>query len=470
MNSLGLFKKLFPLIYEEYIAFNDSQMPVLTENLPIPVQEIKILFNFTKLTQETKPNLFDILKKQKPNLFIVSSGPKEEKFKFIENNDNLLEKDISHMINNFQLKKNSLNKKESNSSERQKRQEKEESKENLKKIRINGSDSLAIIAQQICSNIRNVRFISSKLAALEILNVLSDYLTDYVNFHLICPYICSLFDEALENNDEMVLSYAFSVFCHVLSTIKDPFQNVSDCKLYSSFVWENITKVLSNQNMDMVQTAFANNMDLIIKICHSFFYQSYLKKIPNFSINHPDYQKDLIKLKRKITEFVHNVLSHKNLEIQEITVANIHYFYKSELYEPSISEPETLSRLISCLNKIKKAVFLKHFPNIAQKLPFETINNMIIPCIDTCINDLDEMVVLESVKCFKELVKLKLLTEERERSNLIKIMPLAIHPNLWIREEVIEFLGALLDKNNSIDIYCYIQPLINKYLKEVTFI
>ena len=482
-QRIALFKKLFPMIYEVFVEFNQNNIPNLYENLPIPVQELKIMQFFSTFIQDIKPNIFDLLKKQAPALLGNSLGTKEDRVKFanIENIDNCKEKDISLVINNFKLKKHALNRgrvslnssnslifprikennfKIANSSNN-------EAIENLlKPTYCLGNESLDLIILMICANIRNLRYSSSKLVALELLHKLSNYVSDSSKFHIICPYLCWFFDDPInEGNDSLIISTAFSIFCEIISSIKDPFQTINDCKLYSAFVWVNIKKVVEYEEVDLIQSAFAKNLHLITETCRTFLLETYTKKNPAFSQTEPEYKNDLEALKKTLIGFIHNILSHTNYEIQEILLNNLHKLCSCDVFDDKTCDSEIMPLIISCLNK-KKQVCLSLVPNIAKNFTSKSVNSMLKPCIEACLYDSDEMVVLETIRCFKEMARLRLMEKSNDEELLKKIVPLVMYPNLWIREEAFNFIGTILEKDSPIEIYCYIQPLLNKYFKE----
>lgn len=479
-ERIALFKKLFPLIYEQFIEFNQGNVPTLYENLPIPIQELKITQGLTKSIREVKPNLFELLKKQPPAM-LLPSGIKDDssgQFSNLENLENCRERDISEVINKFKLKKQVLNKgrvsinagnsllfqKLKKDSEELNEANKDAGKASFAPV---GNESLDIIILMICSNLRNLRFSSSKLVALELLHRLSFYVSDSTKFRLICPYLCWFFDDPSinEGTDSLIISTAFTIFCEILSSIRDPFITTSDCKLYSAFVWVNIKKVVESEGVDLIQSAFAKNLHLITETCRTFLLETYTKKNASFSQTEPEYLKDLEALKKTLIGFIHNILSHTNYEIQEILLNNLHKLCSCDVFDDKTCDSEIMPLIISCLNK-KKQVCLSLAPNIAKNFTPEAVNSMLKPCLEACLYDSDEMVVLETIRCFKEMARMRLMDRTNDEELLKKIVPLVMYPNLWIREEAFNFIGTILEKYSPVEIYSYIQPLLSKYFRE----
>lgn len=75
--------------------------------------------------------------------------------------------------------------------------------------------SALIILSLVCSNMRNCLLPSSKLKALEILLVLSEYLTDEAKLDRCLPYVL----EILHDDASSVRAAALRTLLHVVSSI-----------------------------------------------------------------------------------------------------------------------------------------------------------------------------------------------------------------------------------------------------------
>ncbi len=47
----------------------------------------------------------------------------------------------------------------------------------------------------LCSTIRNVKYVNSKLVGIEILVYLSKYVSDWDKLHIVLPFVCNLLDD-----------------------------------------------------------------------------------------------------------------------------------------------------------------------------------------------------------------------------------------------------------------------------------
>ena len=112
---------------------------------------------------------------------------------------------------------------------------------------------------------------------------------------------------------------------------------------------------------------------------------------------------------------------------------------------------------------------MKLIPKIAQNFTDVGVNQILLPCMEFCLYDSDELIIFEAINCFKFLTKKNFLLKKTEENILQKIIPLILYPNNWIREEVFDFLFTILEKHSPIDVYCFIQPHLTKYFNEVSF-
>ena len=74
--------------------------------------------------------------------------------------------------------------------------------------------------------------------------------------------------------------------------------------------------------------------------------------------------------------------------------------------------------------------------------------------------------VYEALKALTEISSLNIIQESVQITQLKNILPLILHPNTWIRGEVLNYLHTLIKALNTSQIYCFIKPLLKPYLNE----
>mmetsp|Transcript_930 Transcript_930/g.834 ORF Transcript_930/g.834 Transcript_930/m.834 type:complete len:85 (+) Transcript_930:685-939(+) len=77
----------------------------------------------------------------------------------------------------------------------------------------------------------------------------------------------------------------------------------------------------------------------------------------------------------------------------------------------------------------------------------------LLPCFDKCLFENDERIVVLCVKCYSKLVKLDKL--RLKDMGVIKqiILPLVVHPNMWIREETINLICNVIERLDILELY-----------------
>ena len=104
-----------------------------------------------------------------------------------------------------------------------------------------------ILMKIIFSNVRNVRFIQSKLVGIEILYNLSLFMGDNENLRIALPLISVFF----EDQDSIIICQAYTMFCKILSRLKEPYLNYEDTLLFLAFIWQNILHIYESQDINV---------------------------------------------------------------------------------------------------------------------------------------------------------------------------------------------------------------------------
>ncbi|RZK10321.1 MAG: hypothetical protein EOO43_20415, partial [Flavobacterium sp.] len=83
----------------------------------------------------------------------------------------------------------------------------------------------------------------------------------------------------------------------------------------------------------------------------------------------------------------------------------------------------------------------------------ETVDNIFKPMLEECMFDTNEMIVLQSLRNIVKGVKLKKMAMDDTSHLIKKFLPLVIHPNGWIREEVTELICLVINEIDTVDFY-----------------
>ena len=117
------------------------------------------------------------------------------------------------------------------------------------------------------------------------------------------------------------------------------------------------------------------------------------------------------------------------------------------------------------------------------KVGKQALSSFILVSLSHFLYDIEELVVLETIKTLNQLLELRLIPKQtlvgdsksnKEDVMLDKILAFLVHPNTWIREESITFIKNLSDFENTkllskADVFCLIGKRIRSYLVQEEF-
>ena len=194
----------------------------------------------------------------------------------------------------------------------------------------------------------------------------------------------------------------------------------------------------------------------------------------NFDENNPKLKEEIQReVKKWKLKFINNVQEIISLQQPEINGYLIRNFAKlGEALGSDITENHLIHHIISFLNDSKyKLISLQEIEKLIDFLSQNTITGL-MAVLDGCMFDTDEMIVFQSVKNFNKTVRLNKINLKDPALLVKNFLPLIIHPNSWIREQVIDLFCQVLEKMDIEDLYFQLQPALLMYVKayEVTFL
>jgi phosphoinositide-3-kinase regulatory subunit 4 len=79
--------------------------------------------------------------------------------------------------------------------------------------------------------------------------------------------------------------------------------------------------------------------------------------------------------------------------------------------------------------------------------------------------DPENMVVAKVVAAFRSFVNLGTLDTPSIRKLCVKLTPLLMHPNPWIRLYLLNFFAAVEERTSAVDLYCFVLPILRPFLR-----
>jgi len=471
-QRIALIRELLGPIYETIL---EEPLCQHFEPLPLVLQQSQILKLFNGYFQMIQPDFSDLLKIEKMDF--SEKQPRSEGFEMIANID---PKDLRTIMTVKQVigRGISLN-------------------DELIKEKKGKNQELLLIALMICSNIRNVRYLSSALVGLEMLANFSYYFVDQTNLHIIIPYLFSLFDE---QNPRIVIA-TFNIACDILSRMTKPILYRSDRQLFEDQIFPNLLKVY-NMNDIAAKSAFVGRMHQIIKFGSNFISEG-LKfdyKVKKNEIQTTDetqeahmpgdievknvsdetivkleeekesklaeeINKEIRKWKLTFVTYIQEVFSSQIFEVNEMLLKNFANLGRE--LGPEMTENIIVPHVVAALNDNRsKLTSLREIEKLIDLTSEKTINGLLKPVLEKCMFDPDEQNVFQSVKNLNKIMKLKKLDLKDPSFITNYLLPLAIHPSAWIREQVLELICESIQQSDLATLYIKINPYLLKYVRD----
>jgi len=479
-QRIALIRHLLEPIYTHII-----KQPLIPhyEPLPVTIQECQILQLFLKYYQNIKPNFFEILGNDKKPEFFTKNHLFPEGLEFMKN---IQEKDLktlmsqSHEIKAMKSQGSITRKQEPN--ERR---------------------DLFLIALMICSNMRNCRYFSSLKVALEMLTNFSQFFNDQIKLHVIIPYLFSMFEE---QNSQIVVA-AFNTAVDILLTIKKPIKYSSEKGTFTNYIYPALQKLYIQNDPYLTSTYILRMHDMInISVLFTeetirFMHLNKKKEAVEDEEAKNEETKDSeeiiakddeedettaveespVDLDSKIEEEIKSacfkiraqyadqipVINHAGThpEIHEALVRNFGKIAKALGSE--LTEKTVLVHTITYLNDTKyKLSALEAIIDYVDLLPLNVVDMLLKPCFERSLYDADERVVFQSVRGYCKIVKQKKLKSIDPLQIINTFLPLLVHPNIWIREEILELICAVIEQLDILELYTKLQPGLLKYVKK----
>ena len=449
-QRVALIREMLPIIYQEVIQ---SEYIPHIEVLPVCIQRSLPKHIFLRNSSFVKPKFSELLGYEIPQSLIYKPRGNEDKLMF---NWNLEEKGFKEIAD--ELKKREAEGAQHGGPLKKRKKVKE----------------LSIIVSILCSNLRSLRYLASKLCVIEMLGNFSLFFSDSMNLHLLIPYLFTLFDD----ENPQVLSSAFKTFCRVISTFEKPIKLASEKKIFEDYIFPNIMKMCRHNDIIVAET-FTENLPTVIRCAELFIRESILNTFKDGKVvNEPGmlseeettnswkaYETELNTKRIEFVRIISDIIMHDRIQVQEKFISTIPVL--SEILGPAITETNLLPLVISCLNSNhNKLASLKAITYLVGVVKDATAISWLKTCFEKCVASADELVVWNSMIGFIEIAKSDKFQVDANQTLLRQIMPLVLHPNVWIRDSVIEFCEHLLDKTATEDIYFIVQPQMFPYLKK----
>ena len=370
----------------------------------------------------------------------------------------------------------------------------------------NNKDCIFIIINFLLQNMQNTKYDSTNLVALEMVKELSKKLDDITKLKLIIPYFVENLKRDSYTTKLVTLNFLFEVLYSF--NFKELILPVTEYNYFDSYVFPAILEVYKLENHELI-LEFLNNVDKIIDLEEKFLnltLKARLLKIKERYNNKEKENKNMTIEEKKINDFfeedeeikeeVKKILKDKRDEIFKDYDSSIEEFKNSlfRVINDLIGEINDIDILISFIRKLpdlfnfygrsKTTDFSKfiinnfnktdwiiqkeilcHIPKMMTTLGENTLNEYILPCMEMLIdNNSNEQKTYELIKAIHQLLKMDFLTPKSAVDFFNKLLPFLIHPNLNIKNEMINFAESLISYLSPDESFSYLYKPLSEYI------
>ena len=364
----------------------------------------------------------------------------------------------------------------------------------------NNKDCVLIIINFLVKNMKNVKYESSNLAAMEMVKNLSSKLPDIFNLKNIIPYLVDNLERKSYTTKLISVNYIFEILYSF--NYNELVLPITEYNYFDSYIFPALLRLYYSEKHELI-LEFFNNVDKMIDIEEKFLnitlksrlikYKNSLNNTNEANKNNSNQTGETQQEKANINNNIINKKDKKD-EIFKDYETSLKLF-KDELFKVTmdligkineidilIASIRKLPNLMSFYGKSKSSDFLKFIVNnfnkpdwIIQKeilmqipkmigtLGAKVLNDYLLLCIEMLIsNNSNEIKTYELIKTIHELLKMGYLQHDSASSIFTKLLPYLVHPNLLIRYELVDLTKSIINYLTQDEIY----ELIFQSLKE----
>ena len=363
-------------------------------------------------------------------------------------------------------------------------EDKNDSNDNDPEKNKNNKDCVLIIINYLVKNMKNVKYESSNLAAMEMVKNLSSKLPDIFNLKNIIPYFVDNLERKSFTTKLISVNYIFEILYSF--NYNELILPLTEYNYFDSYIFPALLKLYYSGKHELI-LEFFNNVDKMIDIEEKFLNITLKSRIikyknslninnninPNANPLELNRSMSLYSKKDKKNEIFKDYETSLKLFKDELFKVTRDLLGKIDEIDILISAIRKLPNLISFYGKSKSGDFIKFIVNnfnkpdwIIQKEILREIPKMIVTLGEKVLNDYlllcieelikrnsNEIKTYELIKTIHELLKMGYLQHDSAISIFIKLMPYLVHPNLLIRYELVDLTKSLIEYLTQDEIY-----------------
>lgn len=351
----------------------------------------------------------------------------------------------------------------------------------------------------VCAALRSCQSLTSKMDAISLLQQLAKISPPAIVFERIVPYLAN----SLSDPFVFVRAESIIILKEIIFNAANDGIPPEECRLLEHFVFPKMKPILADSST-LVKIAFASNLGHFSHIALKFFEVNVNRlrsESPEQQLTSPsaspsnevavcESPNNALKTSSRLERFLSNEKKHLLQNEHQALQDTINEFFVSLcgsenevrrcLFEwnnldllcqffGTTRVTDVLMHMISLLNDKNdwriRAAFFEACPVLAKHMG-ENQTSKLKPFLQQGLQDNEEFVVLESLRCIHTLCTRQLLHKAVICDILPDVVPFLVHPNKWLRVAVVNILTGLESTFSIADIYCKLTPLVKPFLKE----
>ncbi len=294
-----------------------------------------------------------------------------------------------------------------------------------------------LVLMLICSTVRFVRFPSSKVVALRLLQRFSRFTDDETRLQRVIPFVVLL----LGDTSPTVRCTALRVLTTLLDMVKT--LPISDHGIFPEYLFPAIARF----KVDAAPCARLALAECLPRLAETSAKFLGLARLRQKEEEKKSYNAQLGELQNIVLDYLSNMIEQSGRVrcalMRDIT--RLCLFFGREKTCSNV-----LPIVITFLNTSEwelRATFFQHLPGVCALVGPIALGQFLVPCIVQSLQDSEQLVVESTLTCLYTLSVLGLLDCSTMKELVTRVGPLTCHPGRWIQHGSIRLLAALVSSD-----------------------
>lgn len=334
---------------------------------------------------------------------------------------------------------------------------------------IDKDDGALIIMSLLVATVRNVSRSSIKLKGCDLMLALCEMINDEAKLDIGLAYFLALLDD----ESELVQAAAIRNMTQILSlvTVITPVNG----GIFSQYIFPDF-KFIQHKS-ELVRATYASCLPSLAQSASRFLELTQILKTTGLleSVD-PDTENGSyaapISYDSRRQTLIMEFQNQANILLTDKSTAVKKAFLKSItplciFFGRQLTNDVILTHLITYLNDPDPSLRRQFFDCIIGLGPFigpTSLEQYILPLMQQALNDPEEYVVSKTFEAFASFAELGVLRKSEVWFILRLSVPYMIHPNSWIRINVLRFLTACVTWMSPAELFCMLHPILRPFL------